>query len=257
MNYVIIHKAQVHVKPFQRRGKLVSSYTRIDPREKHERVSEKTAHNFVDEVKNLAKERNFDIQVVEVEDYGDKTHMEFFLWEKGAEQVMMKRYKEKTPGLMGRLELSYYHDGNKGYVSAVFLKPEFQSGGLGTDMIKKFIDNGVKHGYKRFEMLANGDVGTYAWPVQGFNWASKSDQFGISRDFVKYLEKEHHYIADQKYFPNAWDIATFKIDDEKVGKDWITHEGRTFYEAYLEVGTPAWEIYKHYHELRSKKKETK
>jgi GNAT superfamily N-acetyltransferase len=250
MDYVILKAQVVQVKPFQRKGKLVIGYSRVDPRTRH--GVEKVARSFADSLEDLTRDR-LDLQTVEVEDYGDKWHMEFFMWEHAADQVPMTRYNEKTAGLMGRFEVNYYKDGENAYISALFLKDEYQSSGLGTDMIKRFIDHGVQNGFRTFKMLANGDVGAYAWPMQGFDFAKTQDKSDTQNHFVKWLEKKHKYIALPKYFPHAWDIASFKIDDEKVGKDYLLHEGRTFFEAKLEVRTEGWEIHKKYYELRKKK----
>lgn len=223
---------------------------------KESEKTEEVAKGFISEVQKLAGERgeNWKTQVREIEDYGDRFVVETLLWEQNAEQVSMTRYKENTPGLMGRYEVTFSKDKSDSHISALFLKDKYQSGGLGSDLVKKLIDYGNKNGYKRFSMLANGEIGVYAWPLQGFDWVNEKVSKKISTDFSSWLKKNHNKNVKPDEFKHSWDVASFKIEDKKVGKEYLLGDGKEFFEAALDLDSRGGKIFEEYQRLRELKK---
>lgn len=257
--YQIVHnevKQGTEQKPESKKSKLEKPEKKSDEITKESEKTEEVVKGFISEVQKLAGERgeNWKTQVREIEDYGDRYVVETLLWEQDAEQVSMTRYKENTKGLMGRYEVTFSKDKSDSHISALFLKDQFQSGGLGTDLIKKLINYGEKNGYRKFSMLANGEVGTYCWPLQGFDWVKGKDSKNMSTDFSEWLKKKHNKDVKPDEFKHSWDIASFKIEDKKVGKDYLLGDGKEFFEAALDLDSGGGKIFEEYQRLRELKK---
>jgi GNAT superfamily N-acetyltransferase len=241
---------QVTVKPFQRKGKLIGAYTRFDPR--MIKIKSITI-DFSNLIERMLNERGIEVSVPEITDYGPHTDVEFYLWEKGSPKILNKRSYTRSEGIIGRYEVAFYKGVPDIHLGSLFLRKDRQGGGLGNDLIKNTIELGKKKGYKNFTMLANGDVGVYAWSIQGFDWTREITRKAIATDFSKWLKKKYLIDVQQEDFKHSWDIASFKIGDNKVGKEYFLGDGKEYFDAKLSVDSQGWKIFEHYQKLRRAK----
>jgi GNAT superfamily N-acetyltransferase len=259
-SYVILEKAQIQIKPSFRHtasGKIVPVKGFTVERETFEHAV--LADEFFKSLKEI-EGSDWQFEPGEVFDMGDKINVEVRLWDRSknitelepyrAKGTSLTRYK-KMSGYIGRFELNFLKNGKDVYLSSLFLKDEWQGKGVGNDLMKRAIDFGISKGFKSFELFANGDVGTYAWAIQGWDFVKKTEKQDLLGDFCKWLKKKYNVEKNPLDFPHAWNIAAFRIGDEKVGKKFMTGDGHNdFWEGALNVGSKGYKLFKEYHRLR-------
>lgn len=144
------------------------------------------------------------------------------------------------------------------YHAYFFLGKDYQDKGIARDLLESSVRFYDQIGIDNVTVTANGDVGKYAWAVYGFDFDDSYTLHNKREGLLdtiqtKYkLEWEQLGEAGQAALTNqirslkhSWDIATFKLGNEKVGKDYLLHssdwsgrldldgDGRKIFDAYI------------------------
>lgn len=110
-----------------------------------------------------------------------------------------------------------------------FLDTAFQNRAVGKELFRNQYEFYVKHNIKLIEVMANGDVGLYAWAKYGFDFDDEFTLRYFQTNFKNYItEKTGGAIIDTKNFKHSWDFATYnkKIGNVQIsGKDFMLKQG--------------------------------
>jgi GNAT superfamily N-acetyltransferase len=251
MYYVI--KAQVQVKPYVRTVGGKFQRVRGFARQQVTGITEDIGKEFFNALK-MVEGKDWMFEEPDILDLGDKINIDVNMWTRDAKPEQFKGLKKyNKPGYIGHFELNFFKDGEHVYLNSLFLKDEWQGKGIGNDTMKRAIDFGISKGFKKFSLMADGDVGVYAWAIQGWDWNTPKEKKQLLEDFCKWLKKRYNVEKTQNDFLHAWDVAAFMIGDKKVGKEFMMGEGkRNWWNGTLFVGrySKGYEIFKEYHRLR-------
>ena len=149
---------------------------------------------------------------------------------------------ELTEGMndVGYMEREFRRNEHTGTYSAIHemfeLQPEYQTLGLGTDITERTEAAYLKHGITSISLLANSDIGGYAWARQGYDFAHSLDPEGygeLDRDSVdrsasfqinKKASGPAAEALEEEYFSleHAWEIAAWNPFDAP----WGAHLGK-------------------------------
>ena len=166
--------------------------------------------------------------------------------------------KDRYGNRVGDFEREINYDEGSVYHAAFFIDDRYQDKHIARELLDssfKFYD---KIGLRKVTVLANGQVGTYAWAVYGFDFDSQytlqSKRDGLlqhikdrHRDYYNKLDPEKRAELDTrvKSLKHSWEIAMFRLGDVKVGKDFMIQsnswhgtldlkgEGRRIFDAYV------------------------
>jgi len=133
---------------------------------------------------------------------------------------------------------SIYLGAGRAYISSFFLKNKYQGKGIAADLLEQSFAYYKKAGIERVDLLADGDVGKYAWALYGFDFTDEDRRAGmlenfqsVVNDFVrsndaKFTRQQKNKIIEAaEKCTYAWDIARFRINGEKIGRDFLLDMG--------------------------------
>lgn len=262
MKYVI--KAQVQIRPHFRRtmsGKIVPVKEFTVDREVIKQAL------LADEYFKILKEiegSDWQFEKSEVFDMGDRINIDVRLWDRNKnlseleplrEKNLSQKHFTKLPGYIGHFELDFNKNGKELYLHRLFLEKEWQGKGIGNDLMKRAIDFGISKGYKVFNLYADGEVGTYAWAIQGWDFIKEDEKKDMLWNFCKWLKKYHNIEKKPEDFPHAWNIAAFRVGDQKIGKEYLTGFGHlNYWDGALTIGSKGYKLFQEYHRLRHVRK---
>lgn len=158
----------------------------------------------------------------------------------------------------GHFEAQFSNDGKTVHIYSLFLAKDWQGKGVGTDIIRRGIEYAKQKGFQKATMMANGSSGVYAWGIQGFDWKKKAEIKELKDGFVKWVQRKYGEEVKPSKIKHAWDLASYKIGDEKVGKKYLLGPGHSlWFQSELNLAddsSMSWKIYNKYQELRERKK---
>lgn len=129
----------------------------------------------------------------------------------------------------------------------LFLNEDQQGKGVGVALTRNAFEEYRKIGVSKVTLTAAA-VGRYTWARFGFNW-DKEHAEHVRQEFPKALEKagmppaEARAVAD-RHADRAWEIASVKVGDRKVGKEYLRNGAGWRGELSLRDGDPGFEVAK-------------
>lgn len=139
--------------------------------------------------------------------------------------------KDENGDRIGHIEIHFDKGKREVYIANISVEDKHQKKGFGTAVIDKIIDFSREKGYPKVTLISNGDVGVYAWSMNGFDFDTNDpDGKGeLIHEFTNYLRKKYpDEELEPDQFKHPWDIATFKVGEERVGKDWMIGPGHIY-----------------------------
>jgi len=258
MNYVILEKATVTVKPHTAtiRGKIVQvrQYTRTDPREKSldemrdflfgKVVGELIVGGFkgkakiesLDDVEKLdikvadekmTREKILDAFVINMPEASVNLRVRARIYDEDDLDVWADYHSEY--GQVGQNHLYIYNDYNVGGYICSFnlmeIERNYQSQGYGYEFFKRLQNNLKSWGVKQVRLDADLDVGGYAWARYGFDFANDQTKNQTVKNFIRHLGVEWDINEDPNKFNHPWEIAAYKgPHGEPIGKQFLLGE---------------------------------
>ena len=144
------------------------------------------------------------------------------------------------------------------YHAYFFLGKDYQSKGIARDLLESSVRFYDQIGIDNVTVTANGDVGKYAWAVYGFDFDDSYTLHNKREGLLDTIQTKYRLEWEQlgeagrlaltnqiRSLKHSWDIATFKLGNEKVGKDYLLHssdwsgrldlngDGRKIFDAYI------------------------
>jgi GNAT superfamily N-acetyltransferase len=157
-------------------------------------------------------------------------------WIRVSGTVMSKKPLSKYPtkfdvNSVGDFDRTIYLGERRVVHQSFFLDSGAQGKGIGTALHERSFALYRKMGMAEVNLMANGDVGRYAWALQGFDFAD-AEGIGAMKDELRaYLKKEYGYFsaaADDKAvgaaidsMRHSWDVARLQVDGAKLGKEFM------------------------------------
>ena len=131
----------------------------------------------------------------------------------------------------------------------MFLEAEHQGKGIGAEITRRSFQAYREMGIEKVTMEASA-IGRYTWARFGFNWDRERADY-VRSTFPQWLERagmapaEAKVVAD-RHADRAWEIASIKVGDQAVGKDYLLDEKGISYGATLNLrdGDPGFETAK-------------
>lgn len=230
LGYVILEKARPYVRT--KGGKL--------ERVKGYRSRPKKADDL-EIVRKPKKTDNLELARKLDELSGKGWSMKTDVWERN--QVTAKFYDEKRIS-RGSLWLSIKKDSI--YLDSFFLSEKMQGRGIGSKTLRELAVVSKGLGKNSINLDANGDVGTYAWAIMGFDFRSNLERKEVREHFFYFLDKKHIKYDREKIY-HTWDIATFRgKGGKKVGKDFLLSKTIWAGSLSLKPRSKSWKIFDNY-----------
>jgi len=115
--------------------------------------------------------------------------------------------------------LSVYHH-------SFFLEDEYQGKGIATDIMEHVEEEYEKLGVSEIKLLANAEIGGYAWARQGYDFSTKNEREEMQDAFNWHIEhmdilsvlEEDEFINQVDVFTHAWEFAEWNPTDESHGQ---------------------------------------
>jgi hypothetical protein len=128
----------------------------------------------------------------------------------------MSLYKDLKTDKLDRMSLDMMH-----------VEKSQQGKGIVKDFFKKSLANWDRHGIKEVLLLADIDVGGYAWAKYGFDFATAGTKRKFVENFKKKIGNELEAPLDESQFKHSWDIANAVLTNyngphgNKIGKEFL------------------------------------
>jgi len=166
--------------------------------------------------------------------------------------------RDKDGNRIGDFDVHFDKIKNEAYIASVKVSDEHQGKGFGTAVVDKIIDFSKERGMQKVTLIADGESGVYAWSMSGFDF-DPDDPDGkgdMIHNFVNWLRREKDNFPDIQQFEHPWDVASYKVGDDKVGKEWMLGPGHTdHFMTEMDLVDPnsfGYEINQKYRELRGR-----
>lgn len=133
--------------------------------------------------------------------------------------VTLKKETDK----LGNDHLSSVH------INHAYIPESKQHNGVFREHFKRLVSHWSNIGVKKMELLADIDVGGYAWAKYGFDFANKADLTNYRDGFKKYLKEKGATVDNVDSMEHSWDIANAKVKGykgkygEDIGKEFMLH----------------------------------
>lgn len=191
------------------------------PKEEHPgrniiRNAKKAASDLADSLKAISSKDGFKASIKIESQRGESVRSEI-KFEMGGKEAGIFNYTVNNNGSV--------------HMSEFFMHGFATGKGLGGDIVEGIVKKLDKTNGK-ISLVANGDVGRYAWAIMGFDFADKDLAQNMFSEFRDYLTSKGVNPKELK-FEHSWDIATFVHKGEKLGKDFLLHGGARNYYAEL------------------------
>ena len=105
------------------------------------------------------------------------------------------------------------------------LEDEYQGEGIATDIMEHVEEEYEKLGVSEIRLLANAEIGGYAWARQGYDFSTKNeleemqDMFSFEiENGGRVFENEDELIDQVLRFTHSWQFANWNPTDEPHGK---------------------------------------
>lgn len=136
---------------------------------------------------------------------------------------------------VGNFSRSILPDINQAYHGSLLLDRSVQGKGISGALMRNHLELYRKLGLKEIELMASGQVGKYAWAVQGFNFSNITSPGPINKittlkslrdGFVTFLTKKTNQPVEVwskivGNFDEPIDFAKFRWKGEKLGKEFL------------------------------------
>lgn len=166
------------------------------------------------------------------------------------------RFDDEKVGTVSRII-----EGDKVEHLSFFLDEDHRNKGVAADMLERMETAYIKHGLKRITLMANDEVGGYAWARQGFDFIDENARReGLDNEADHTIRNMHlgedktNELMDQYLMlEHAWEIAAWNPTNEKPGE----HLGKTilmgsnwFGSKSLDPNSPGYQVGRMYREAR-------
>lgn len=144
-------------------------------------------------------------------------------------------YKGATVGAFERSLMV----GDTAYHERFYLGTSVQGLGISKALFRNQINLYQKLGIRQVETHANGEVGSYAWALHGFDWHPSNRATMITR-LKTWASMENiktpAFEKATEQIQHSWDLARFKWEGRRVGKEFLLDKGfPSSYDGYLNM----------------------